>query len=132
MKKIPLTLTLLFGALLLATLPAAARIHYRTGVFFGSVYRPWGWYGPYYGPYPVAVYPNAGHLKIDTKVKDAKVYINGAYAGTVKEVKSLWLRQGTYEVEVRGPGGEKFDTKVFVASGKTIHLRPDLGEGGKS
>jgi len=33
-------------------------------------------YGGYYGV------PNAGQVKLDTKVKDAQVFVDGAYAGT--------------------------------------------------
>ena len=40
--------------------------------------------GGYYGPVTTSYYPNSGEVKLDTKVKDAEVFINGAYAGTTK------------------------------------------------
>jgi hypothetical protein len=45
----------------------------------------WGWYSPYWGPYPngygyYGYAPATGAVKFETDVKDAEVYINGAYA----------------------------------------------------
>lgn len=118
---------LLVFAALLATLPASAGIHYRTGVFIGPAYGPWGWYGPYapYYGYPVAVHRNAGQVKIDTKEKNAQVFLNGAYAGSVKEVNSMWLRPGKYDLEIRSAEGATFDSQIFVVNGKTMHIKPD-------
>lgn len=124
---------LAIGALLLATIPAAAAPprHFRGGVIVAPVYdpfwSPWYGYGPY-GYYGGGPYRAGGEVKIDSKAKDAEVFINGAYAGTVKEMKSMWLRPGTYDVELRARGGEKFAEKVYVIAGKTVHIRPDLPE----
>jgi hypothetical protein len=65
-------------------------------------------------------------LKLDTSVKDAEVYIDGAYAGTVGKLKTMYLRPGSYDIEVRAAGRTQFDKKVYVAAGKTLHLNPDL------
>ena len=113
--------------LLMAPLAASARV----GVFVGPRFG-WGWYSPYWGPYPYGYYgygygaPATGAVKFDTSVKDAEVYINGAYAGTVGKLKTMNLRPGSYDIEVRAPGRTQFDKKVYVAAGKTLHLNPDL------
>ena len=91
----------------------------------------WGWYGSYWGPYPYgyAYYgyaPATGAVKFDTRVKDAEVYIDGAYAGTVGKLKTMNLKPGSYDIEVRAPGRTQFDKKVYVAAGKTLHLNPEL------
>jgi hypothetical protein len=89
----------------------------------------WGWYSPYWGPYPYGYYdyaPMTGAVKFDTNIKDAEVYIDGAYAGTVGKLKTMNLRPGSYNIEVRAPGRTQFDKKVYVAAGKTLHLNPDL------
>ena len=89
----------------------------------------WGWYSPYWGAYPYGYYdyaPMTGAVKFDTNVKDAEVYIDGAYAGTVGKLKTMNLRPGSYDIEVRAPGRTQFDKKVYVAAGKTLHLNPDL------
>lgn len=132
MKKLILTV-----AVLLAMLPAAASAH--GGVFvrpgFGW-YRPYyGWYAPYWGPaypwygpywYGPYVAPNAGEVKLDTKVKDAEVLINGRYAGTVHELKNMTLRAGDYSIDVRAPGRVPFHEDIHVVAGKTIKLHPGL------
>src|SRR5690348_14898096 len=66
--------------------------------YYGGWYHSY-WGGPYWGPYwgPGFGYysnPNVGEIKLDTKVKDAQVFLNGAYAGTTHEAKSLHLRPG--------------------------------------
>ena len=90
----------------------------------------WG-YGPYWGPYPYPYgyydyVPATGAVKFDTDVKDAEVYIDGGYAGTVGKLKTMHLRPGSYDIEVRAPGRTQFDKKVYVAAGKTVHLNPEL------
>ena len=77
----------------------------------------------YYGYAPVA-----GAIKLDTKVKDAAVYIDGAYAGTAGKLKTMYLRPGSYDVEVRSPGGAQFDQKLYVTAGKTLHVNPNLAQ----
>jgi hypothetical protein len=92
----------------------------------------WGWYSPFWGAYPYGYgygYYNApatGAVKFDTHVKDADVYINGAFAGTVGKLKTVNLRPGSYDIEVRAVGRTQFDEKVYVAAGKTVRLNPDL------
>lgn len=105
-------------------------------VFIGGPYVGGYWGGPYWGPYGYAYgpywgpgyygYPIAGEIKLDTKVKDAQVFINGAYAGTTQEDKKLHLRPGNYNIEIREGGHTQFSEKVYVAAGKTLHLHPGL------
>lgn len=122
-------LVLVAGAMMaLAPMTAsAARVFVGVGGYYG--YGP-GWYSPYWGPYwgPGYYYgfPNAGQVKLDTKVQTAQVFINGAYAGTTKENKTMHLRPGSYNIEIRENGTTPFTQQVFVASGKTLHLHPEL------
>ncbi len=121
-------LVLVAGAVMaLAPMTASARV-FIGGGFYGG-YAP-GWYAPYWGPYwgPGYSYgfPNAGQVKLDTKVKDAQVFINGSYAGTTKENKTMHLRPGSYTIEIRENGTTPFSQQVYVASGKTLHLHPEL------
>jgi hypothetical protein len=117
------------AAMTLAPMTASAGI--RVGVGFGGpvFYGP-GYYNPfwasYWGPGPYYGYPNAGEVKLDTKEKDAQVFINGAYAGTTKENKTMHLRPGDYNIEIREGGQSAFNEQVYVAAGKTIHLEPQL------
>jgi hypothetical protein len=125
MKKALLTLAL--GSALLAPMSASAAVRVFIGggpVVYGGFYRPF--WGPYWGPYGYSYYPNAGEVKLDTKVKDAQVFINGAYAGTTHDNKTMHLRAGSYNIEIREHGQTPFAEKVYVAAGKTIHLQPEL------
>ena len=97
--------------------------------FYGGFYRPfWGAYwGPYWGPgYGYYYAPNSGEVKIDTKVKDAQVFINGAYAGTTHENKTMHLRPGSYNIEIKEADRTAFARKVYVEAGKTMKLHPEL------
>jgi hypothetical protein len=114
---------------IMAAVMMAPLAYARPGrVFVGPAFGG-GWYSPYWGAYPYGYYgyaPATGAVKFDTRVKDAEVYIDGAYAGTVGKLKTMQLRPGRYDIEVRAPGRTQFDKKVYVAAGKTLHLNPDL------
>ncbi len=125
----------LFAALMMLV-PMSASVAYGRVVVVGRpFYGGWyggGWYSPYWGSYWGPGYywgsyfPNSGEIKLDTKVKDAQVFINGAYAGTTHENKTMHLRPGSYNIEIREGGQTHFAQKVFVAAGKTLHLHPEL------
>jgi hypothetical protein len=87
--------------------------------FWGAYWGP-GYYGPYYA------YPNSGEIKLDTKVKDAQVFINGSYAGTTHDNKTMHLRPGSYHIEIREGGQTPFAEQIYVVAGKTLHLQPLL------
>jgi len=123
---------LLLACMTLAVLfvPAGAQAA-RFGVFVGPTFG-WGWYAPYWGPYPYGIYGGnyygapTGAVKFDTSVKNAEVYINGAYAGTVGKLKTLHLQPGSYNIELRAPGYLQYAERIYVAPGKTLHVKPDL------
>ncbi len=113
---------------------ASARPRVFVGGYFGpGFYGPswYGWYGPgWYAPFGYGYYgyergPVTGSIKFDTKAKDATVYVDGGYAGTVKEVGTLKLRPGNHSIELRDPSGNTFfQNQVDVIAGKTIKLVP--------
>jgi PEGA domain len=127
---------LVLGALLIITLPASAAGHFSRGIVVGPRWGSWGWYNPYfyapygwygyYGPYPV-YRSNMGELKLKTNVKDADVYIDGAYAGKASKLKSMWLRPAKYNIEIRAPGYAPYIQQVYLLPGKTMHIKADLG-----
>lgn len=122
MKK----MMLLVAAAVLALAPMTASAR----VFIAAPFVGAGFYGPYWGPYwgPAYAFPVAasGQVKIDTRAKDDDVFINGAFAGATKDMKTFRLRPGTYTIEVRHAGQPEISEQVFVAAGKTVHLRPAL------
>jgi hypothetical protein len=102
---------------------------YGPSFYAGGFYGP-GWYGPgYYGlgwyePYGYVPGPVAGKVKFDTKVKNARVYVDGAYAGTVSQLGTFPLKAGTHDVELRDAGGQSmYDEHIDVIAGKTIKIK---------
>jgi hypothetical protein len=121
----------ILAAALAVALPVVASAAPRRGVVVVS--RPYygGWHGPFWGSYwgPGPVFyarPNTGVIKIDTKVRDADVFINGAYAGTTHDNRSMHLRPGNYNIEIRLFGKTQYAERIYVIPGKTLHLRPML------
>jgi hypothetical protein len=127
MKKAMLTVAMAMMAL--APMTASAGIRGGFVIAGPGFYGP-GWYSPfwgaYWGPGPYYAYPNAGEVKLDTKVKDAQVFINGAFAGSTKQNKTMRLRPGSYTIEIREGGQSAFNQQVYVAAGTTVHLQPEL------
>ena len=123
---------LIFAAALMTLAPVSASAAVRGFIAVGRPYYGGGWYSPFWGPYwgpaygGYYAYPNSGEVKLDTKVKDAQVFINGAYAGTTHENKSMRLRPGNYNIEVREGGQTQYAERVYVVAGKTLHLHPAL------
>jgi len=127
MKKGMLILAVALMTLAPVSAPAAVRVFVGGPVVYGGGYAPF--WGPYWGPYGYygyRAYPNSGEVKLDTKVKDAQVFINGAYAGTTHENRTMHLRPGNYNIEIRENGQTPFAQKVYVAAGQTLHLHPEL------
>jgi hypothetical protein len=121
---------LVLAAALMTLAPMSASAAIGGVVVVGRPYGV-GWYAPFWGPYwgypgPYYAFPNSGQIKVDTKVKDAQVFINGAYAGTTHENKTMHLRPGSYNIEIREGGQTYFSQRVYVAAGKTLHLHPEL------
>ncbi len=131
MKRLKIA-ALVLGVFLIAALPASAAIRFRGAIAVGPGFGPWAWYSPYYygpylpyGPYPLA-YSNAGEVKLTTNVKDADVFINGALAGKASKLKSIWLPPNGYNLEIRAAGYTTYAERIYVITGKTIHVQADL------
>ena len=120
MKK----LTLMLAGAMIAMAPLGASAAVR--VFVGGPAFGYGFYGPvpYWGPGYYTAYSNSGTVKIDSKAKDAEVFVNGSYAGLVKDNHTMHLRQGNYTIEVRHAGETTFSENVYVTAGKTLHIAP--------
>ncbi len=126
------------AAVLVMLAPVSASAQHRhgggvvvVGSFIGGWYSPF--WGPYWGPYVGGYwgpgyydpYPNTGEVKIDTRVKDAQVFVNGAYLGLAHDNKTVHLRPGAYKFEIREPGREPYTASIYVTIGKTLHLHPE-------
>lgn len=109
-----------------------ARVVIGGGFYGPAFYGPawYGWYGPgYYGAYPYGGYdyrvPATGSVKIETKSKSASVYVDGAFAGTVGDLKTFHLKTGAHDIELRAPDGHTFyQEHINVLPGRTLKLTP--------
>ncbi|MCX6628674.1 MAG: PEGA domain-containing protein [Candidatus Solibacter sp.] len=82
-------------------------------------------------PYCGASYPphtgyshNTGEIRLETSLHDAGVFINGAYAGTARQNRSMRLRPGNYGIEIRAAGRPRYAESIYVVAGRTLHLHP--------
>ena len=79
-------------------------------------------------PYPYAYSPdymaqNFGYVKLDTKDKDASVYVDGGFADKVSKAKKFALRPGNHEIELRDSDNRTiYKERVAVLVGKTTTL----------
>ena len=79
-------------------------------------------------PYPYAYPPdymaqNFGYVKLDTKSKDASVYVDGGFADKLEKAKKFALRPGNHDIELRDSDGRTiFKERVAVLVGKTTTL----------
>jgi hypothetical protein len=122
---------------------------YRPGVSLGFYLGYPGYYGPYgygypyyspYGAYPFGYAPAPGYfgatarayggVKIDMPQKDAEVYADGYYAGTVRDfdgaLRHLDVAAGPHHIEIRAQGFDPIAFDVNVQPGQTITYRADL------
>ncbi len=117
--------------------------HFSGYPYFGAPYRAWpygwgawdpffypsyGWLGGFVDPGYYRGYrrgPDTGHVRLSTEAKEGLVYLDGGYAGVAKDLKSIWLRPGAYNLEVR-TDHESFSQRIYVLSGKTLRIDANL------
>ena len=149
MRRVRVFVLILLLLALAAPALAMPAIHLRgisVGVGYSYFSGPFGrFYGPYYAGYgpgfygwpgygwdpfwpygPPLAYNVAAADKGEVHLKDAapqaEVYIDGAYAGLAKDLRTLWLAPGAYNVEVRPPSQPPVQKKIYVLTGKTLNL----------
>jgi hypothetical protein len=120
--------------------------------YFGG---PYGFYPPYtYGLYGFAPYgyayshtyaapsytqrdrserldePPTGSIRLRAEPNDARVFVDGAFAGTVDDFDGLSdhlkVEAGPHELELRADGYEPYRVQINVSEGKTVTHRARL------
>ena len=61
---------------------------------------------PYYPYLNYNMPPNYGRVKVETKRKDASVYIDSGFAATTDKAKKFALRPGGHDTELLDPEGQ--------------------------
>ena len=93
-----------------------------------------GWYGPY-GPYYYPGYPyyggyRGGSLRLQVTPRDAEVFIDGYYAGTVDEFdgtfQRLHVEPGDHEVELFHPDRRSVTQRMYLQPDKTFTVKLEM------
>jgi hypothetical protein len=95
--------------------------------YYGAMFDPfWAPLSAYYYPASFAYGADKGEIELKADPKDAAVYIDGAYAGTVRRLKNIWLDPGAYDLSLRAAGREPFQQRIYVLTGKTLNISAKL------
>jgi hypothetical protein len=82
----------------------------------------WGWGEPFWGYGPYYPLDTTGKIKIKDENKYDQVYVNGAFAGRVEKLKSMYLDPGSYDIRIHRNGKELLSRNVYVIVGKTVEI----------
>jgi hypothetical protein len=112
------------------------------GYYYPSLYRaslwysPWGpgyyGYGPAYYQYPIYVggrgrYDNSGSVRLQISPRQAEVFVDGYFAGTVDDFDGVFQRlniePGDHEVQVYLAGYRAFTQRFYLQPGKTFNIK---------
>lgn len=88
--------------------------------YYDPFWVPFPWYAPY--AYSVSVARPMGHVQLSGADKLAQIYVDGAYAGVVKDLKNLELDPGAYTIEVHAQGKPVQQRRVYVISNKNVKV----------
>ncbi len=116
--------------LMIVPTPAAAqRVGIGIGVYGGYYgpfypygYGPWGYpyYAGYYGSYGDGPYGRPmGEVHVKSPNSDAQIFINGSFAGRVRDLKHFYLAPGTYNIEQR-IGNDVQRERVYVIANRNV------------
>jgi hypothetical protein len=122
----------------------ASYTHY-SGPYYGypywaglPYYSPfWSFYSPFYYPISYPMFhpgfvngytqgPGMGEVKLRAESPRTEVYLDGAYAGTAGDLKSMWLEPGKYNLELKADGRTAFSRNIYILSGKSLKIDAPL------
>ena len=112
------------------------------GFGLGYYYDPL-WYDPYwygggigyqgyggYGGYASRTYRDTGSLRLKIKPRDAQVYVDGYFVGSVDSFDGLFQRLGIdaggHRIEIRAEGYEPLQFEVLITPGETVTYKGEL------
>ena len=105
--------------------------------YYGSFYDPFffgysGFYGQYPYPYPYPypyyryAYDNTGAARLQVTPRNAKVFVDGYFAGVVDDFDGTWQRlnveAGEHELQLYLEGYQTYTQKVLFVRGRTLKL----------
>jgi hypothetical protein len=102
------------------------------GGYYGGYYGyPWGWGGG--GTIYHRIEHESGSVRVLVDPAEARVYVDGYYAGTVDDYDGLFQRlsvsSGRHEISLKLEGYKTHRMKVYVAPDSTLKLHYELEKG---
>ncbi len=104
------------------------------GGYYGGYYDPW--YDPWYGGYPAygggyqTTSGDEGSLRLKIKPKNAEVYADGYFEGTVDDFDGIFQRlhldAGIHRIEVRAAGYESLTFEVRISADHTTTYQGEM------
>ncbi len=98
---------------------------YGAGWYNWHGWYPSGFYGQYYPRYAYR-YADTGAARIEVKPRDAEVFVDGYFVGTVDDfdgvLQRLHLPYGEHEIEVYLPGHRTLRERVLFRPGATVRI----------
>ena len=92
-------------------------------------YAPYAYGYPYY-PYWGYPYDISASLRLQVNPRDAEVFVDGYYAGTVDDFDGTFQRlhvgPGEHDLELFMPGHRSYQQKVYLQPGKTFSVRHEM------
>lgn len=108
---------------------------YYDAYYFGGYYPYYYGYGyPYYGRRYGYAYRDAASIRLQIEPSNARVYVDGYYAGIVDDFDGLFQRlhlsPGRHEITLKLEGYKTHRMKVYVPYGDTIKVHYHMAKGG--
>ena len=102
------------------------------GGYYGGYYGyPWGWGGG--GTVYHRIEQESGAVRVLVDPSEARVYVDGYYAGTVDDFDGLFQRlnvsSGRHEIALKLEGYKTHRVKLYVAPDSTLKLHYELEKG---
>ena len=90
-----------------------------SGIYSPLWYHP-GWYTGF------ARQSGMGEVRLHSNLQDADVFINDGLAGKTKDLKTMWLEPGAYDLKVQADKYSTFTIRIYVLSDKTLTVNASL------
>jgi hypothetical protein len=96
--------------------------------YYPGYYPAWAGWDPFWDPYASRmVYDvrtaDKGEVHLKDVAPQSEIYVDGAYAGIAKDLRTMWLAPGAYNVEARSASRPPVQKKIYVLTGKRLNVR---------
>ncbi|MBS1817428.1 MAG: PEGA domain-containing protein [Acidobacteria bacterium] len=102
------------------------------GIGYYGWYDPWGWYNPY-PPVSSYGYYADGALRLKVKPRQAEVFVDGYYAGSVDDYDGVFqrlrLEPGPHRIEIQLDGYEPLSFEVRIQPDRTVTYTGEMRRG---